>query len=1026
MTTRRPTALITDDEPLLRKSLARQLAQAWPELDVAAQARNGREAVDRFEVQQPDICFLDVHMPGLSGVDAARLIGRRAHLIFVTAYDQFAVQAFEQGALDYPASLPPDVRFEIQPAGARLCNPARMAGRRTMARRPETAYEPRVARAAAWIGLGAMVVGALVLWGWARDIAALKSVLPGLATMKANAAAGFVLGGASLWLSKPRSSDATRRWFPVAAPVLAAVVGALGLATLAEYGLGRDLGIDQLLFTVPSPAAGASPAGRMAAITALNFVLLAAGLLLLDVETRGGKRPANWFAFAIAVDSFLVILGYLYGIQSLSQVFALRSVALHAAALFLLLSIGLVCARPGSQFIRQIAANGPEGLVSRRLLPAAILVPPLVGWLRWEGELAGYYGTAFGLALFAASNVLIFALLAWWAARALGKSHDSLLASGQRMASLLESISDAFLSLDSQWRFVYINDKAAQTFGRSREQLLGRNIWVEFPHLVGQPFHRAYLQAMAERRYIFVEDGYEANDTWFENRIYPTEEGISVFVTVTTERKRAEIALSKSEQRLLEAQRLGSIGDWELNVATGGVSWSPQVYALYERDPASGAPSYEEFIAGCDAENRSIVEDNLNRLMETAKEQTYTFQMVLPSGVRVHHSVIAVPTLDASGKVTRVRGIVQDISERTRAESAVRQSEQQLRSVMDGLGPHMFVGLMDTRGVVLMANRPVRAAASLSEDDVIGRLAEETYWWTYSEQVALRLKAAVQRAAQGEAVRYDEQIRVAEGQLIWVDFSIHPLRDETGNVVSLVPSAVVITDRVQAREQLREAAARQQALARRLVEVQEDEHRRLSAELHDRIGQNLTALNINLNIIGSRSGQAHGDATVVRLGDSRKLLEQTIASVRDLITELRPAALDDYGLLAGLRWLGEQVLERTGLRVSVLGDELSPRLDPAVESAFFRISQEALTNIIKHAQAKNATLTLHRQEGHVSLGIDDDGCGFTLLVQPQSGPRSHWGLEMMRERAEAVGAQLRVESSPGNGTLVLIEMEVAP
>ena len=99
--TRHPTALIADDEPLLRKALARQLAQAWPGLEVVAQARNGREAVERFEALRPDICFLDVHMPGLSGVEAARFIGRRAHLVFVTAYDQYAVQAFEHGALDY-------------------------------------------------------------------------------------------------------------------------------------------------------------------------------------------------------------------------------------------------------------------------------------------------------------------------------------------------------------------------------------------------------------------------------------------------------------------------------------------------------------------------------------------------------------------------------------------------------------------------------------------------------------------------------------------------------------------------------------------------------------------------------------------------------------------------------------------------------------------------------------------------------------------------------------------------------------
>jgi DNA-binding LytR/AlgR family response regulator len=101
MSERNPTALIADDEPLLRKALTRLLVQAWPELDVVAQARNGREAVEQFEARRPDICFLDVQMPGLSGVEAARHIGRRAHLVFVTAFDQYAVQAFEHGALDY-------------------------------------------------------------------------------------------------------------------------------------------------------------------------------------------------------------------------------------------------------------------------------------------------------------------------------------------------------------------------------------------------------------------------------------------------------------------------------------------------------------------------------------------------------------------------------------------------------------------------------------------------------------------------------------------------------------------------------------------------------------------------------------------------------------------------------------------------------------------------------------------------------------------------------------------------------------
>jgi DNA-binding LytR/AlgR family response regulator len=101
MSSQPPTALIADDEPLLRDALERMLVRAWPELNIVSRARNGREAIDQFEAQRPDICFLDVQMPGKTGVEAAQHIGRRAHLVFVTAHDQYAVQAFAQGVLDY-------------------------------------------------------------------------------------------------------------------------------------------------------------------------------------------------------------------------------------------------------------------------------------------------------------------------------------------------------------------------------------------------------------------------------------------------------------------------------------------------------------------------------------------------------------------------------------------------------------------------------------------------------------------------------------------------------------------------------------------------------------------------------------------------------------------------------------------------------------------------------------------------------------------------------------------------------------
>ena len=151
-----PTALIAEDEPLLRDEFVKLLAQAWPELRVVAHARNGREAVELFEASRPDICFLDVHMPGLNGVDAARLIGRRAHLVFVTAFDRYAVQAFEHGVLDYL----------VKPvAVARLADTAQRLQARLCAAQPALNSEEVLQQLASQLQRGAIAFGAQAVVG---------------------------------------------------------------------------------------------------------------------------------------------------------------------------------------------------------------------------------------------------------------------------------------------------------------------------------------------------------------------------------------------------------------------------------------------------------------------------------------------------------------------------------------------------------------------------------------------------------------------------------------------------------------------------------------------------------------------------------------------------------------------------------------------------------------------------------------------------------------------------------------------
>jgi two-component system sensor histidine kinase UhpB len=204
------------------------------------------------------------------------------------------------------------------------------------------------------------------------------------------------------------------------------------------------------------------------------------------------------------------------------------------------------------------------------------------------------------------------------------------------------------------------------------------------------------------------------------------------------------------------------------------------------------------------------------------------------------------------------------------------------------------------------------------------------------------------------------------------------------------------------------------------VEIQEFERRNLVRTLHDEVGQNLTGLSINLNILRSQMPDEAATKMITRIDDSHKLVEETVERIRDVMAELRPPVLDDYGLSAALHWYGKQFSDRTGISPLMQVEELTPRLPLSTETALFRITQEALTNAAKYAQARRVTLALEAIDGEVHLTIADDGIGFDATANHQPGAR--WGLINMRERAQAIGGSLIVETAPGKGTKITVEV----
>ncbi|MEM5786665.1 MAG: sensor histidine kinase [Syntrophobacteraceae bacterium] len=207
----------------------------------------------------------------------------------------------------------------------------------------------------------------------------------------------------------------------------------------------------------------------------------------------------------------------------------------------------------------------------------------------------------------------------------------------------------------------------------------------------------------------------------------------------------------------------------------------------------------------------------------------------------------------------------------------------------------------------------------------------------------------------------------------------------------------------------------------RLEEAEETERKRLAAELHDQVGQNLTAMGINLGILEGYLSGKEDNRVKLRIEDTYALIEDTTIRIREVMADLRPPGLDDFGIKGALQWVCEQFSNRTGIKITALIEEINPRPSPLIERTLFRIAQEALTNATRHSDAQNVLLTLESSGGKIRMCLIDDGRGFdTEGKSSMDSPK--WGLRIMRERAELAGGTLHIDSKQGKGTKILVEV----
>ena len=513
-----------------------------------------------------------------------------------------------------------------------------------------------------------------------------------------------------------------------------------------------------------------------------------------------------------------------------------------------------------------------------------------------------------------------------------------------------------------------------------------------------------------------------------------------------TERVRTEEALRQTQHVLLEAERLGRTGSWEWDLATGEILATEGNRRLFFGDGAGKGSRIEDYVAVYHPEDRERMLRTVERnLEETAVEQS-EFRIILPDGslrwilgrVQIHR--------EKDGKRLRAHGTNTDITERKGAEEVLaRQARQQsaiaqlslsalrgdaLQPIFDEAVALVAATLNLDHAMVVeplpdQSGLKFRAAAGPWKTELIGsvpiRMAPGFMSW-----FSLRASAPVVVADLPAETRFIPcEVFLAHGIKSGINVPIpgkdRPFgvlgahstvartfsEDESNFVWSVASVLATCIERRRVASELGLKREQLQVLSRKLIEAQEAERRAVARELHDDFGQVLTAIKINLQ-------RRHGNQA-----ESIELVDGAIARMRDLAQDLRPPLLDELGLDASLAWYVKREAERAGLLFELKVATLPARPPPAVETTCFRIAQEALTNVIRHAQAARVEVELSAGGDRLELAVRDDGKGFDVAAaRKRAAQGGSQGILGMQERVSLADGELEIDSAPGRGSTV--------
>lgn len=598
--------------------------------------------------------------------------------------------------------------------------------------------------------------------------------------------------------------------------------------------------------------------------------------------------------------------------------------------------------------------------------------------------------------------------------------------SEQRFREVVEAMPSALVVADEGGRIAIVNSSAERLFGFSRSELTGRQVEMLVP-LGSRGRHpqlrEGYLAArgmrtsLAERELLALrKDGTEV-PVDIRLSLISTDEGAWILSALTdiSERIAAEQVIRESSRRLEESQRVAGLAHWEHDLVSGSVFWAGQMFVILGIDPVSVEPRMETFMAAVVPADREAVAIAMDRAIHGQDRLDIEHRVARPDGAIRYVHLQASLVRNAHGQPLRLSGIVVDITDRKQMELKLARSELRYRVLIDVMPEGV---LIEERSGISFANE---AAVALLGSESYTELHGRGFDRFADAGSAHTVKTAVAEALSGQRPWQDYaplMMQRKNGRAFEAEFALISIDLRGTRAVQIVFRDVSAAN--QSKRDLEAANLRLQFLSSRLIEVQETERRTIAHELHDEIGQALTAVKVHLDLF-ARGLERESDQT--RIGKLVGVVQEALGQVRSLSLRLRPPHLDNLGLEAALRWMMERLFEGGSTRYLFDCEPLNPRPDPQVETAAFRIVQESLTNVVRHANASEVRVSVARAGDRLLLRVSDDGKGFAGGGdEALTDARQSLGLSGMQERATLLGGELRIRSQPGAGTDVQAEL----